>query len=245
MCRGLKHVQTVKHSLEECRRNMDNFHGQCFNKARDICEALDIPIKKPRICSRQTKRTNVPSESTEEYYRRAITAPLLDHLISEMNGRFTDLNSRAATGILLVPAAMDRLPSREELSFFIPDLPSPDSLDAELLQWFATWNNKSDETPKTISEALQNCDPIFYGNIAVILQICATFPVTSCECERSISVLRLLKSYLRASMGQERVTSLALMYIHKNLQINPKDIAVEFARRQPRRMVLPNILLES
>jgi hypothetical protein len=53
-----------------------NFHAQCFNKARDICEALDIEIKKPGICSRQTNRANMPSESTEEYYRRAITAPL-------------------------------------------------------------------------------------------------------------------------------------------------------------------------
>jgi hypothetical protein len=43
---------------------------------------------------------------------------------------------------------MDRLANREELSFFIPDLPSPDSLDAELLQRFATWTHRSDETPK-------------------------------------------------------------------------------------------------
>jgi hypothetical protein len=122
VCRCLKHVQIVKHSLEECRRNMDNFHRQCFNKARDLCEDLDIAIKKPRICSRETKRTNVPSESTEEYYRRAITAPLLDHLVSEMNGRFTDLHSRAATRILLVPAAMDILPNREKSSFLHPRL---------------------------------------------------------------------------------------------------------------------------
>ncbi|KAK3082564.1 hypothetical protein FSP39_001740 [Pinctada imbricata] len=89
-----------------------------------------------------------------------------------MQDRFTDLDSRAATGLLLVPAAMSQMPTREELSFFMSDLPSPDSLDAELIQWFATWSNTSDEKPATISEALQKCDPLFFSNIHVMLQMC-------------------------------------------------------------------------
>ena len=40
------------------------------------------------------------------------------------------------------------------------------------------------------------------------------YPVTSCECERSGSVLKRLNTYLRASMGQERLTSLAMIHIN-------------------------------
>ena len=38
--------------------------------------------------------------------------------------------------------------------------------------------------------------------------------MTSCKNERANSCLKNLKSYLRSTMGQERLSSLALMNIH-------------------------------
>jgi hypothetical protein len=43
------------------------------------------------------------------------------------------------------------------------------------------------------------------------------FPFISCECERCISTLLILKTYLRSTMVQSRLTSLGLMYIHRDL----------------------------
>ena len=37
-----------------------------------------------------------------------------------------------------------------------------------------------------------------------------TIPVTLCECERSASTLRRLNNYMRASMGKDRLSHLAL-----------------------------------
>ena len=34
----------------------------------------------PRICSRQRHRSNVPADSPQEYYRRTVSVPFLDHL---------------------------------------------------------------------------------------------------------------------------------------------------------------------
>ena len=48
-------------------------------------------------------------------------------------------------------------------------------------------------------------DKLFFSNVSTILHISAVFPVTSCECERSISTLRLLKTYLRSTMGQDKL----------------------------------------
>ena len=53
-----------------------------------------------------------------------------------------------------------------------------------------------------------------YPNLYVLLKICCTIPATSCECERSASALRRLHTFNRASMTQERLSSLALMHIH-------------------------------
>ena len=39
----------------------------------------------PRRCARQIQRNNVPATTPSEYYRRAISIPMVDHLESEIN----------------------------------------------------------------------------------------------------------------------------------------------------------------
>ena len=58
-----------------------------------------------------------------------------------------------------------------------------------------------------------------FENIKVILRILSTLRITSCECERSISSLGLLKYYKRSTMVDKRLNGLALMKIH--LEIVP------------------------
>ena len=66
--------------------------------------------------------------------------------------------------------------------------------------------------------------------------------VTSCECERSNSELGLLKTFLRATMGQDRLNGLALMHVHYNLELELDVIVDMFACRHPRKMKLESIL---
>ena len=49
----------------------------------------------PRVCGRQTSRSNVQASSPEEYWRRTIFVPFLDHLIQAFSDRFTQLNEDA------------------------------------------------------------------------------------------------------------------------------------------------------
>ena len=69
-----------------------------------------------------------------------------------------------------------------------------------------------------------------------------TLPVTSCSSERSFSALKQIKTSLRSSMGNERLTALTLLYIHRDVEIDIEEVIVEFGRRYPRRMKLANIL---
>ena len=71
----------------------------------------------------------------------------------------------------------------------------------------------------------------------------ATLPVTSCECEWSISLLRLVKSSLHSSMGQDR-NGLALLHSHQGsfVTLTPEEVVEEFAISQPRHMTLLNPL---
>ena len=47
-----------------------------------------------------------------------------------------------------------------------------------------------------------------------LLNIACTLPVTSCECERSFSAMRRLRTWLRSSMTMNRMESIAIMNIH-------------------------------
>ena len=44
----------------------------------------------PRKCARQMQRNDVPATTPSEYYKRAVSMPMLDHLESEINSRFTE-----------------------------------------------------------------------------------------------------------------------------------------------------------
>ncbi len=58
-----------------------------------------------------------------------------------------------------------------------------------------------------------------------------TLPVTSCECERSISMLKLIKTSLRSSMGQDRLNGLAMLYYHRDIEITSEEVVDELSSK--------------
>jgi len=76
-----------------------------------------------------------------------------------------------------------------------------------------------------------------YPNIRVFLIIGCTHPVSSAEAERSFSGLRRIKSYLRNRMSDERLSGLALMHLHHDLDIDIDEICTIFVTKHRRRMI--------
>jgi len=56
------------------------------------------------------------------------------------------------------------------------------------------------------------------GNLSIALRLLLTLPVTVASGERSFSALKLIKSYLRSTMNQERLSALALISIERNIR---------------------------
>ena len=96
--------------------------------------------------------------------------------------------------------------------------------------------------PDTCAKALQVCDRDCVPNIYTLLKIACTIPVTSCECERSASAIRRLHTYMRCTMGQERLSALAIMHIQYDLPVDINETVNLFASRYPRRMQLKNLI---
>jgi hAT family C-terminal dimerisation region len=85
--------------------------------------------------------------------------------------------------------------------------------------------------PTTAIDTLVLCDPIFYKNIYILLTIFAALPVSTCTTERSFSILKYLKSYLRNTIDEKRLNGLALLYIHQDIKISPDEIPSELMKK--------------
>ncbi|ELU07301.1 hypothetical protein CAPTEDRAFT_59353, partial [Capitella teleta] len=53
-----------------------------------------------------------------------------------------------------------------------------------------------------------------------LYKLALTVGCNSASCERSFSAMKIVKSYLRSAMCQDRLLGLSLLYCEKSLEIN-------------------------
>ena len=199
ICNAYNEVDNVKSALREIRSNVDTHHKTWYGIAITLGDTVNTPPSIPRRCARQTSRCNVPGDTPEEYYRRAITVLFLDELLSHLDTRFskTQLAVKALSivpSVLLQASESHSQNSNSQLvdeltKFYEDDMPSSSSLTQELHLWKCKWQRYSGELPNTPSKALLHASASMFPNINCLLRIICTLPVTNCECECSISVL--------------------------------------------------------
>ena len=197
----------------------------------------------PRSCTRQTQRSNVPATTPEEYHKRAITIPFLDHIetlkhISQISIKKVVMALKIIPSVALQSSVIQGNDAHELVNFFMNDLPSASTVEQEVELWFSKWKNYEGTVPDTPTTSLLHATESIFPNINSLLRLINTLPVTTCECKRSVSVLRRLKTYLRAAMGQTRMTGLALIHVHYGTEIDLEEVINIFAGQHPQRMLL-------
>ena len=63
-------------------------------------------------------------------------------------------------------------------------------------------------------QALGTCDKDSFPNIHCLLVIACTLPISSAEAERSFSLLRRVKTYMRSTMSEECLSDLSVIAMH-------------------------------
>ena len=250
---AVEEISNVVTTLQSVRDSINTHHSNWFSDVEKMCSEVGTQPSLPRICSRQSYRSNIPADSPSDYYRRLISIPFIDHLLSEMHSRFSSHQQTALLGLSVVPSVIVTLTADECATkvgkladMYRADLPSPECLSSELDCWLVKWKSHLREhgeksLPSSPTAAIRHTSSV-YPNIKALISILCTLPVTSCSAERSFSGLKRTKTAFRSSMSTQRLTGLSLIGVHRDIPIDISAAIDEFGRRHPRRMEMLNLL---
>ncbi len=98
-----------------------------------------------------------------------------------------------------------------------------------------------DTTPKDVVNILAKYGLIGqFHNVVTALRIFLTLPVSVASNERSFSKLKIIKNYLRSTMGQERLSNLSILSIEHEIvkALSFDSIINDFAKKKCRKVVI-------
>ena len=198
-------------------------------KQQAICLNIDLPTLPRRFRSHTEK-------DLDEFYGQAYTN-LLSSAAKSLSQRYS---SRALTMAdklrrLLDDPIMSNSEIQEVSAFYSPDWSAP-GLSRERLQWFARCSSNSVQPSVENLRSAMVTSPVFADiapNLHVVLVTYIVLPISSCEAERSFSMLRRLKTYLRATQTQKRLNNLAIINSHQTIAetVDLQKILEEFTDR--------------
>lgn len=231
-------IKDTMELLQHKRQNAEETFHNLFVEALELAETLGINIKSPRIVPRQTFRHNSEGND-EEYFRRSIYIPLLGSITADLKDRLSpETMDLFGLGIFMPKSEFtefDIANVRKAAEFYSDFLSAPASaVVTEYQLWVSKWKREQNsdiefKLPHCVVSALEACDVDLYPNIHVFLKILATLPISAATAERSFSTLRRVKTWLRASMLEERLT--ALLHIHPEITPDVANIINRFANK--------------
>ncbi|XP_071060272.1 zinc finger MYM-type protein 1-like isoform X2 [Pseudochaenichthys georgianus] len=243
--------------LKKTEKALESYRATGFvaaqTSAKDMCEDMNVDAVLVQKRLKSTKR-HFSYESPDEPLRDALQNlevtffnVVVDAAVSAQKERFTTLKHvQDKFGIL----------------YNVPDLPHQELMkQAEALAHTLSHGGQSDLDGKELAQELEHLPDLpsksmttlellkfihtkqlteIYPNLCIALRISATLPVTVASAERSFSKLKLLKTYLRSTMAQERLSGLAVISINHEVggQISYDDVIDDFAARKARRIAL-------
>ena len=110
----------------------------------------------------------------------------------------------------------------------------------EVNRWRYHWSIREPTNPllQTLVETLDVANATFYTGIYVAEKTLSTYPVSACTAECSFSSMKRLKTPLRNTMTDHRLSSLTILRIHKEKEINVESVLDQFEQHKERHLAL-------
>ena len=147
---------------------MDDGFKVAFQQCQRMGEVVGSPITMPRITARQLHRSNQQSASVEEYFKKAIAIPFLDHLLTQRSGHQSSRNPPSSPHPCLVlyhrfSAARMLYSLNVIVQEYKDDLLSPELLSMQARRWKPRYSNMPENlTPASPAQVIEDCDLICF-----------------------------------------------------------------------------------
>jgi len=168
-------------------------------------------------------------DSVEQSFRVAVYYPILDVMIQQMKTRFDEQDLDLLHSIETAVTAIDTDSISKVCEFYSLD---GDNLRAELRLFHNQMSNCKPGRQPTMSSVLEQyrSQPHqLLSNLKTLLHIYVCIACNTAGAERSFSCLRRLKNYMRKTMGQDRLSHLAILAIERTTDISFNAIIDKFA----------------
>ncbi|XP_051165632.1 52 kDa repressor of the inhibitor of the protein kinase-like [Leptopilina boulardi] len=267
-----KSLQAKDMDITECVEMLKNYcnfledyRKEGFKKAivtaRELADELEIEpifkeIKRVRRVKRifDEKNKDEPITCPEKKLEVEFFNPLLDTVLSSIKERFQHLNEFSKIWGFLYN--VDNLPDRDELLEMCNSLQIKLTINSksdieggqlcdELLsvKGFLVDKSKVKITPLIVLNFIKKHDlQDLYPNIWIAMRILLTIPVTVASGERSFSKLKLIKTYLRLTMSQNKHSNLATLSIEHDIaeNLDTSVLIQTFAEKKARKVDFRN-----
>jgi hypothetical protein len=193
----------------------EKFHA-LFVKAKSLGEKFGIELCIPRRAGKMRHRANYESNTPEEYFRASIYVPYMDSLLSALKARFCEANDIITSLSYLLPheaVVTDKDEYMENMAK-IEAFYDIDNFCSQAETWFEFQRSKPQ--PIQFAGVLETLEETtYYPAVKQALYMYITLPATTCTVERSFSTLRRVKTWLRSTMTDDRVSALCMMSVHR------------------------------
>lgn len=245
---AVNHIKTTNNILNDLRSNNETKFKDLYSKASEKMKELDTTEKKQRITKTQQHRPNPTTDIIQDYFCITMYIPFLDYMVHDLNSRFTEETLSLYNLGIFVPKILISTTHDKEILYLesiweqfgklegIRDQCKNKEdfiikLQGEVLWWREQWKNKNKiDIPSTALDALKNCDKDILPIIHSHLSILSSFPVSVASAERSFSSLRRTKSWLRTITTEERLSGLALIHCHRDINIDIDEVIDIFSK---------------
>lgn len=246
---GAKQAAVLLSSKLEKLRTEAEFN-RIFESTLEESNELDLePLKEPRVRQKnkryeQTSEPTPPVRLSAKDLLRKNYFEILDLQISELKRRFeqSGFDVLEALETILLNATKgsvsDEAKLTEELGIYAEDF-KIGRLHAQLV----LLESLTDIASSNISELsekmskLPSTTKFMLDQVIRLIILVKTAPAAAATAERSFSALRRIKTYLRSTMSQKRLTHVMLLHVHKEItaSLDLNVIMKEFVARSERR----------
>ncbi|XP_070411111.1 52 kDa repressor of the inhibitor of the protein kinase-like [Nothobranchius furzeri] len=248
-------VEIIRNEVTAVTDFLQDFRECGFNSAktdaREIAERIEVEMNWPEVHKRTEKRQfeyegrEQTQLTAEERFRTEFFLHLVDTALVTLKERFSQMETfYELYGFLYSTETMLKTVQAGRLDECCQRLEqATDDVDAEDLK--LEIQSAVRAYPKHVSSPWEALAYIYnenildiYPNLSIALRLLLTLPVTVASGERSFSALKLIKTYLRSTMSQDRLSALAVIAIERDVRksLDMESVMTRFVEAKARKV---------